>query len=223
MIPDLSSIFSAYERLRDQADLIFAQVAKSQGPECVTCHKGCSDCCNALFDLSLVEAMYINHAFIKAFDYGPKRSEILTRADRADRQLTRMKRDLFHEEKKGIDTMTIMNDAATMRMRCPLLGDDGLCELYDARPITCRLYGIPTVIGNQGHVCGFSGFKEGMKYPTVKLDKIQNALQDMSLAIERGVQSRFDKLHEVYMPLSMALLTNFDESFLGIGPAKHED
>ena len=138
MIPDLSSIFSAYERLRDQADLIFAQVAKSQGPECVTCHKGCSDCCNALFDLSLVEAMYINHAFIKAFDYGPKRSEILTRADRADRQLTRMKRDLFHEEKKGIDTMTIMNDAATMRMRCPLLGDDGLCELYDARPITCR-------------------------------------------------------------------------------------
>ena len=219
MIPDLSSIFSAYERLRDQADLIFAQVAKSQGPECVTCHKGCSDCCNALFDLSLVEAMYINHAFIKAFDYGPKRSEILTRADRADRQLTRMKRDLFHEEKKGIDTMTIMNDAATMRMRCP----DGLCELYDARPITCRLYGIPTVIGNQGHVCGFSGFKEGMKYPTVKLDKIQNALQDMSLAIERGVQSRFDKLHEVYMPLSMALLTNFDESFLGIGPAKPED
>lgn len=119
--------------------------------------------------------------------------------------------------------MTIMNDAATMRMRCPLLGDDGLCELYDARPITCRLYGIPTVIGNQGHVCGFSGFKEGMKYPTVKLDKIQNALQDMSLAIERGVQSRFDKLHEVYMPLSMALLTNFDESFLGIGPAKPED
>ena len=134
-----------------------------------------------------------------------------------------MKRDLFHEEKKGIDTMTIMNDAATMRMRCPLLGDDGLCELYDARPITCRLYGIPTVIGNQGHVCGFSGFKEGMKYPTVKLDKIQKALQDMSLAIERGVQSRFDKLHEVYMPLSMALLTNFDESFLGIGPAKPED
>jgi len=62
-----------------------------------------------------------------------------------------------------------------------------------------------------------------MKYPTVKLDKIQNALQDMSLAIERGVQSRFDKLHEVYMPLSMALLTNFDESFLGIGPAKPED
>ena len=45
----------------------------------------------------------------------------------------------------------------------------------------------------------------------------------MRLAIERGVQSRFDKLHEVYMPLSMALLTNFDESFLGIGPAKPED
>ena len=190
MIPDLSPIFTAYEKLRDQVDGIFAQVLASQGPERVTCRKGCSDCCHALFDLTLVEAMYISKAFGKTFGFGPERSAILERASEVDRKLARLKRDLFREEKKGIAPESIMKEAAGERMRCPLLGDDGLCALYDARPITCRIYGIPTVIAGQGHVCGLSGF---------------------------------DKLHEVYMPLSMALLTDFDEQFLGIGPAKKED
>ena len=44
----------------------------------------------------------------------------------------------------------------------------------------------------------------------------------MSIAIEQAVHSRFDKLHEVYMPVSMALLTSFDDRFLGIGEAKPE-
>ena len=223
MIPDLSPIFTAYEKLRDQVDGIFAQVLASQGPERVTCRKGCSDCCHALFDLTLVEAMYLNRAFGKAYGFGPERSAILERASEVDRMLARLKRDLFREEKKGIAPESIMKEAAGERMRCPLLGDDGLCALYEARPLTCRIYGIPTVIAGQGHVCGLSGFDKGGQYPTVKLDKIHKALDDMSLAIERGVQSRFDKLHEVYMPLSMALLTDFDEQFLGIGPARKED
>lgn len=222
MIPDLSPIFSEYERLRGQIDAVFAKVQAEQGA-CVSCHKGCSDCCNALFDLPLVEAMYLNRAFTKAFSYGPERSAILTRASDSDRRLARMKRDLFREEKKGIDTGTIMAEAAELRMPCPLLGEDKLCQLYEARPITCRVYGIPTSIAGKGHVCGFSGFTKGGKYPTLRLDKIQAALQDMSLAIEKAVKSRFDKIHEVYMPLSMALLTTFDETFLGIGPAKPED
>ena len=86
-----------------------------------------------------------------------------------------------------------------------------------------RPYGIPTSIAGQGHVCGSSGFDRGGQYPTLQLDRVQNALMDMSLAIERAVNSRFDKLHEVFMPVSMALLTNFDDTFLGIGPAKRED
>ena len=37
------------------------------------------------------------------------------------------------------------------------------------------------------------------------------------------VESRFKELHEVYVPLSMALLTRYDEAYLGIGPAKREE
>ena len=92
----------------------------------------------------------------------------------------------------------------------------------DEGPITCRLYGVPTAIAGQGHVCGFAAFEKGKSYPTVYLDKIQSRLEDLSREIGRTVNSRFRELHEVYVPLSMALITNYDEAYLGIGPAKPE-
>ena len=221
MLPDLTSIFTAYEGLRGQIDKAFGQVQERCGG-LVACKKGCSDCCHALFDLSLVEAMYLNRAFQQKFDFGAERSAIIERADEVDRKLARIKRDFFREEKSGVDALSIMKEAAGARMRCPLLGEDNMCILYDARPITCRAYGVPTSIAGEGHVCGFSGFSNGTQYPTLRLDKVQAALDDMSLAIEKACKSRYDKLHEIYMPLSMALLTNFDEDFLGIGEEKPE-
>ena len=44
-----------------------------------------------------------------------------------------------------------MEEAARIKCRCPLLGDDDRCLLYQARPITCRLYGVPTAIAGQGY------------------------------------------------------------------------
>ena len=81
---------------------------------------------------------------------------------------------------------------------------------------------MPTAIAGQGHVCGFAAFEKGKQYPTVYLDKIQSRLEDLSREIGRTVNSRFRELHEVYVPLSMALITNYDEAYLGIGPAKPE-
>ena len=104
-----------------------------------------------------------------------------------------------------------------------LLDGEDRCLLYEARPITCRLYGVPTAIGGQGHVCGFSAFEKGKAYPTVHLDKIQARLDELSREVARTVESRFSELHEVYVPLSMALITRYDEAYLGIGKAKPEE
>ena len=222
MIPDLSPIFARYAALRDEADAIFAHVA-AQYPECVTCHEGCSDCCHALFDLSLVEAMAVNAAFNAAFGHGRERSEILSRASEIDRTLTRHKREMFRAEKDGQSPAAIMARAASLRVRCPLLGPDERCLLYAARPITCRIYGIPTEVGGEAHVCGFSRFAKGQSYPTVRLERFQARLDALSREIAETVDSRFSELAEVYVPLSMALLTRYDEDYLGIGPARAED
>ena len=47
-------------------------------------------------------------------------------------------------------------------------------------------------------------------------------LDSLSRDIQQTVGSRFTELHEVYVPLSMALLTSYDETYLGIGPAPRE-
>ncbi len=122
MLPDLTDIFTSYERLRSDTDALFARVADAF-PQNVTCHKGCSDCCNALFDLSLVEAMYLNQAFEKAFEHGPKRSRILEQASAIDRKLAKAKRELFYAEKEGESRGEIMIMVSGLRLACQLLDD----------------------------------------------------------------------------------------------------
>ncbi len=222
MIPDLSSIFTRYEALRAEVDDLFGRV-RGDFPQCVVCKEGCSDCCHALFDLSLVEAMYLHKAFEAAFAHGPERSAILERASDIDRLITRIKRDLYRAEKDGESPEQIMERAAQVKVRCPLLDDNNQCLMYHARPLTCRVYGVPTAIAGQGHVCGFSGFEKGKPYPTIHMDKIQHRLEDLSRDVAVTVKSRFKELHDVYVPVSMALLTRYDEAYLGIGPAKKEE
>lgn len=219
MIPDLTPVFSRYERLRTDADALFTAIRNTHADR-VRCAEGCSDCCHALFDLSLVEALYVNRAFMAAFTHGPERSAILSRAADTDRKLTRIKREMFRAEKDGKSPETIMAEVAGIKLACPLLDADQRCVLYEARPITCRIYGVPTAIAGEGHVCGFSAFEKGQPYPTVQLDKIQAQLDELSRDLAETVGSRFKELHEIYVPLSMALITSYDETYLGIGPAK---
>lgn len=222
MIPDLTSIFARYETLAAEADVLFTRVRNAH-PECVTCSQGCNDCCHALFDVSLVEAMFLNRTFAAAYGHGRERSNILERAADVDRQLTRLKRELFQASKTGKKPEEIMEDAARLRVRCPLLDDDDTCLLYEHRPITCRLYGVPTAIAGKGHVCGKTAFTKGGAYPTVNMGKIQDRLAGLSQDIADAVHSRFTELHQVYVPVSMALLTRYDEAYLGIGPAPKEE
>ena len=85
-----------------------------------------------------------------------------------------------------------------------------------------RLYGIPTAIGGVAHTCGRTGFAPGGRYPTVALDKIHERLAGLSHEILVAVQSRYRELDQVYVPVSMALFTRYDNAYLGIGPVKKE-
>jgi Fe-S-cluster containining protein len=213
---ELDAVFQEYNKLAESADALFNQV-KSRFPEEVACTSGCSSCCYAPFDLSLVEAMAINRAFNKEFGFGIRRSAVLEAASNADRTLTRLKRHYFRQTKEGMPDSEILAEAAKERVRCPLLGMDDTCLLYGHRPITCRLYGVPTVINGKSHVCGSCRFVKGQPYPAVALDRIQDRLADMSRRIGVILGSRFCELHRVYVPVSMALLTKYDDAYLGVG------
>ena len=214
MSVDLTSYFKKYEALVAQADAAFDRV-KTAHADCVKCEEKCADCCHALFDLTLIEALYIHHKFNDKYQ-GSEKAKLLEKSNRADRRIYKIKREAYKELQGGKNEGEILAAMALERVRCPLLNEKDLCDLYDYRPLTCRFYGIPTAIGGAGHTCGKSGFKQGEEYPTINLDSVHNRLQQISAELLRDIQSKNIKLADLLIPLSSAVIMDFDDVFLGI-------
>jgi len=217
---DFSPFFRKYEEIVGAADAVFERV-KKEHPERVTCKQECSDCCYALFDLSLIEGLYINYHFNKKFK-GKERGRLIDKLNRADRDVHRIKKKAYRDFTAGKKEADILMDIAEKRIRCPLLNEQNLCDMYEYRPITCRLYGIPASIGGSGHTCGKSGFVEGRQYPTVNLDILQNNLYKISGELVKEIKSSYVKMADMLVPLSMALITNYDEEFFGLKTIKKD-
>jgi Fe-S-cluster containining protein len=218
---DFTPYFEKYEKLVTASDEAFNRV-KNAHADCVTCAAGCADCCHALFDLTLIEALYINHRYQQKFQ-GTEKTDLEERANRADRQMTKIKRWAHQELMAGKPEAEILAALARERVRCPLLNTQDLCDLYENRPLTCRFYGIPTAIGGAGRTCGKSDFKEGERYPTVNLDSVHARLQAISAELVRDLKSRFVGLADMLVPLSTALITAYDDIYLGVKEAPPEE
>jgi Fe-S-cluster containining protein len=215
---DLKPFFEQYEALVKLVDEAFEKV-KQRHPEEVRCKETCSDCCHALFDLSLIEAMYIKSKIDEMFS-GADLEALVEKANEADRKIYRLKRQAHKEHEAGLDETKILEEMARQRVRCPALAADERCAIYGVRPITCRIYGVPTQIGGQAHTCGLTGFKAGDAYPTMKLDLIHRRLYEISFSLAQAIESRYPSLAEMMVPLSMAILTDYDEAYLGVKSEK---
>ncbi|PIE69126.1 MAG: hypothetical protein CSA21_03725 [Deltaproteobacteria bacterium] len=210
---DVSTYFDAYTKLVAGADKAFAHILDAC-PDKVACKQTCCDCCYAMFDLTLIEAMYLNHHFKQL----PRdiKNRVYLRADKADRKMAVAKKKAFRMQEKGVSREEVLTMIGQEKIRCPFLGEDDRCEMYDHRPITCRLYGVPQEIGGQAHVCGLSGFVAGSQYTTVKVERLQDSLVLLSNALVKGLGSKYDKLATVFVPVSSAVLTVYDEDYLGV-------
>jgi Fe-S-cluster containining protein len=215
---EFEAFFKQYEQLVKQIDMVFEKV-KSEYPDCVSCKEGCADCCHALFDLTLIEAIYINRKFLDTMSY-EKQEALLESANKADRKLAKIKREAQKNLQEGKPEEAILEEMASMRVKCPLLNNENRCDMYAFRPITCRLYGIPFMIGDKAHGCGLSAFEPGKSYPTVNMDQIHKRLYEISFALAQYIKSRYPKLAEMLVPLSMALLTEYSEEYLGVKTEK---
>lgn len=210
---DLTPYFRKYEQLVNAADQIFNKMATDY-PECVNCKIECSDCCNALFDLTLIEALYINHKFNESMKH-ERKEKIIEKANRIDRKIAQIKRKAFKDLKSGKNEGEVIADLSVERARCPFLNSEETCDFYDYRPLTCRFYGIPTAIGGRGHSCGLANFEMGKEYPTVNLDNMLKKLQEVSAELIRDMKSKHIKLVDLLVPLSMAILTEYNDEYFG--------
>jgi hypothetical protein len=211
---DMTPFFQKYEAMVKKVDQIFTAI-KEKYPEEVRCAPGCTNCCHALFDLTLIEAVYVSHQFRRMFSDN-KRDALLEKANTADRQTYKIKKAAFKAQQQGKDEETIIEDVAKERVCCSLLNDENLCEFYEFRPLACRLDGIPASIGGKGRTCSLSGFTSGQKYPTLNRDVLHDQLLMLSSELVKSIGTKYSKMGDILVPLSMALITEYDEMYFGM-------
>ncbi len=217
---DFTKYFKEYEKIVAIADNAFEQV-KQEYPECMSCRINCADCCHAVFDIGLIEALYINWHFNDKIG-GANKDFIIEKANKADRKAYQLKKRAYKEVEDGKDEQEVVIRMSLERIECPLLTEDKLCSLYDYRPITCRLYGIPIHIGGIAHTCGRTGFEESKKYKTVKIEILQQKLYEFSAKITKDIKSKYPDLFKMLIPVSMALLTKYNEETFGVAINKEK-
>ena len=130
-------------------DAAFADVARRSG-EWLVCRAGCTQCCIGVFPINQLDAARLKRGLADLAVREPERADrIRERAREAVRRLS--------AEFPG-DCETGRLDEGTEAERrfsefgneeaCPVLDPEtGKCELYESRPMTCRVFGPPVPIG----------------------------------------------------------------------------
>lgn len=140
----MNDILDQYGTLLQEVDEWF-ESCLAQHSGAIACHHGCSECCRGLFDITLLDALYLK----RGFDLLPTAVQLEVQVKAAGRlnELSTNWPDftrpwtLNHIPESDWDAMMPEEDETP----CPLLSDRGDCLVYAYRPMTCRLNGIPMI------------------------------------------------------------------------------
>ncbi len=136
-------ILTEYRGLLGDIDDWFTRCIERSGDQ-IVCRQGCTGCCRGLFEISLLDAALLQSGFAMLAE--PVKEQVLVKAQERVAQLqqgwpeftppyilNRLPDEDWHEMPE--DDMT----------PCPLLDADGGCLVYESRPLTCRLHGLPNI------------------------------------------------------------------------------
>ncbi len=197
-------LFREYEQLVAGADAAFQKMEREHG-ERIRCARHCVDCCHAIFGLFLIESVYLKQLFD---ELGPnEKAAVLARADKADKALAALEKSLKEQDDPHLQSYALARE----KIRCPLLDDQDECVLYLFRPITCRVYGIPTMIGGGAFVCGQAGFEEGQPYPAFDLDAVYRNLHQLSKELLAGTGETDLERADLLVSVSKTLKSSLEE------------
>lgn len=147
--PILTVFFDRLQHLFTAMDQQYAEAARHYGFHCAGCEDNC--CRTRFYHHTYLEYLYI-HKGLKKLDHH-RQGQIQSKAAEVCRE-----------------TAEADEKSASVRLMCPL-NHDGLCSLYDYRPMICRLHGIshelkkPGQRPTKGPGCGlFDHLSSGKSY-----------------------------------------------------------
>lgn len=126
-------------------DAALADVARRSG-EWLACHPGCTQCCVGVFAIHQLDAARLLHGLADLENTDPQRARRIR--ERARASVQRLSAEFPGNVKTGVldegPEAEDQFDAFANDEPCPVLDPETrLCDLYEARPMTCRTFGPP--------------------------------------------------------------------------------
>lgn len=142
----------ADQQLVQIVDAALAEAARKSG-EWLACRKGCTQCCYGPFPISQLDAARLRQGLSELDRSDPRRAQHVR--ERARAAVARLKPNFPGDAKTGI-----LDEGEDAEARFAEFADDeacpaldpvtGACDLYAARPMTCRTFGPPVRSGPEG-------------------------------------------------------------------------
>lgn len=112
----------------------------------LACRPGCTQCCIGIFAINQLDALRLRRGLEELETSAPTRAEAIRQ--RARESVARLKTEFPGDANTGL---LDEGEEAARRFEdfgnnepCPVLDPKtGLCELYESRPMTCRIFGPP--------------------------------------------------------------------------------
>jgi Fe-S-cluster containining protein len=126
-------------------DAALADAARRSG-EWLACRPGCTQCCVGVFAIHQLDVVRLQHGLADLKKTDPQRARRIRQRARAS--VARLSADFPGNAKTGVldegpEAEERFAEFANDEL-CPVLDPEtGLCDLYEARPMTCRTFGPP--------------------------------------------------------------------------------
>ena len=133
------------QKLVQIVDAALAETTRKSG-HWLACRPGCTQCCIGVFAIHQLDAFRLRRGLARLEKRDPKRAVAIR--ERARASAARLAPGFPGDLRTGV----LNNDADSQERfenfandePCPVLDPKtGLCELYESRPMTCRIFGPP--------------------------------------------------------------------------------
>jgi Fe-S-cluster containining protein len=133
------------QKLIQIMDAALADVSRRSG-DWLACRPGCTQCCVGVFAINQLDAARLQRGLRKLEAEAPERAAVVRQ--RARDAVSRLSANFPGDPVTGIlgDSAECIEafDEFGNDEPCPALDpQSGLCELYQSRPVTCRVFGPP--------------------------------------------------------------------------------
>lgn len=140
-----ASLPAGDQKLVQIIDVALADTARRSG-DWLVCKLGCTQCCVGVFAINQLDALRLQQGLSELEVTDPARAEQIRQRARAS--ISRLKEDFPGDPAIGIldesDKAAAQFEAFANDEPCPVLNPlTGACDLYAARPMTCRVFGPP--------------------------------------------------------------------------------